>query len=243
MTTPSAVQVRAIDQKGAGRLGIGAGLGFAGAVAAIVVPLVFLYVSAEYPGGFFRLNSMMVEVSSVLVLAGAILLLLSLFFYRRSFAALRKVDPRFYVASVLCILGSVGFLLLLVAAVVVAGNTSSLLSCVAGHPSHALSCLESGQPLGAVTAIVGFLLGWIGGLGIMIGLFVAGNRFRSGALTGGAALYGLLLLLLLVPLASLFVAVPGVAYLVILSPVFALLGPGLALAGSVRAGDQLASAA
>ena len=243
MTTASTAQVREIDRKGAGRLGIGAGLGFAGAVAAIVLPLLFLYVATEYPGGFLRLTSRMVEVSSILVLAGAILLLLSLFLYRRSFAALRQVDPRFYVASVLCILGSIGFFLLLVAAVVVAGNTSSLLSCVAGHPSHALSCLESGQPLGAVTAIVGFLLGWIGGLGIMIGLFVAGSRFRSGELTGSGVLYGLLLLLLLVPLASLFVTIPGVAYLVLLSPVFALLGPGLALAGSVRTGDRLAPAA
>jgi hypothetical protein len=243
VTVPSAIQARDFDRKGAGRLGIAAGLGFAGAVLAIVVPLLFLFVAAEFPGGFFVLNSTLVELSSVLVLAGAILLLLSLFFYRRSFSALRKVDPRFYVASVLCILGSIGFLLLLIAAALVAGNTSSLLSCVSGHPSHALSCLESGQPFGAVTALLGFLLGWIGGVGVMVGLLVAGNRFRSGALSASGVLYGILLLILVIPLASLFVSIPDVAYLLLLSPLLALVGPGLALSGSIRTTRRLGSPA
>ena len=243
MTIPSTIQARELDRRGAGRLGIGAGLGFAGAFLAIVLPLLFLFVTAEFPGGFFVWNATLVEVSSVLVLAGAILLFLSLFFYRRSFAALRKVDPRFYVASILCIVGSLGFLLLLVVAAYVAGDTSSLLSCVSGHPSHALSCLESGERLGAITAIVGFLLGWLGGVGIMLGLLVAGSRFRSGALSASGALYGLLLLILLIPLVSLFVTVPDVAYLLILSPLLALVGPGLALSGSVRTRERLGPSA
>jgi hypothetical protein len=239
MTAPSTVPARELDQKGALRLGLGAGLGFSGAVGAIVVPLVFLFLVADFPGGFFTLTPTWVEVTSILVLAGAILLFLSLFVYRRAFAALRKVDPRFYVASVLCILGSIGFLLLLVAAALVAGNTSSLLSCTHGHPSHALSCLESGEPFGAVTGLLGFLLGWIGGVGIMIGLLVAGNRFRTGALSGGGVVYGVLLLILLVPLASLFVALPDVADLLLLAPLLAVVGPGLALGGSLRATRKL----
>ena len=239
MAAPTAVEARELDEKGTQRLGLAAGLGFAGAVAAIVLPLAFLFVTAEYPGGFFVLDARLVEVTSILVLAGAILLLLSLFFYRRSFSALRKVDPRFYVASVLCILGSVGFLLLLVAAALVAGDTSGLLSCVSGHASHALSCLESGEPFGAATSVIGFLLGWIGGVGIMIGLFVAGSRFRAGALSGSGVVYGLLLFVLLIPLASLFVTVPGVAYLLLLAPLLALVGPALALAGSLEATRKL----
>jgi hypothetical protein len=243
MTVPSAIQARQLDQKGARRLGLGAGLGFAGAILLIVVPLVFLFVAADFPGGFFVLNSTLVEVTSVLVLAGALLLIFSLIIYRNSFSALRKVDPRFYVASVLCILGSLGFLLLLVAAALVAGNSASLLTCVHGQPSHALSCLESGQPFGAVTALLGFLLGWIGGVGIMIGLLIAGNRFQTGSLSGSGAVYGLLLLVLLIPLASQFVAIPGASYLLLLAPVFALVAPGLALHGSLRATRKLTAAA
>ncbi|MGA8303411.1 MAG: hypothetical protein WA691_05055 [Thermoplasmata archaeon] len=234
MSTPSKTPAQVLDQKGVRRLGLGAGLGFAGAIAAIVLPLAFLFVVTAFPGGFFTFSSMLIEVTSILILTGAILLLLSLFVYRRGFAALRKVDPRFYAASILCILGSIGFLLILIAAAVTLGNVSSLLSCAHGHPSHALSCLESGQPLGAVTGLVGFLLGWIGGVGIVIGLLLAGSRFRARALSGSGVVYGLLLVILIVPLVSLFVSIPDTSYLLILAPLLALVGPGLALAGSVR---------
>ncbi len=240
MSTPSSIQVRTMDRKGAGRLGLGAGLGFVGAIITIVVPVVILFVAADFPGGFFTISSRFIEVTAILVLTGAILLLLSLFLYRQSFSLLRKIDPRFYVASILCIIGSIGFLLILVAAAVVVGDTSGLISCVSGHPSHALTCLESGQPFGAVTAILGFLLAWIGGIGIMVGLLLAGNRFQSGALGGAGLCYAILLLLLLIPLASLFVTVPYDAYLLLLSPVLAVIGPFLALWGSTRTLGRLA---
>ncbi len=239
MSVPSAIQARSLDAKGVRRLGLAAGLGFSGAVAAIVLPLTFLFLVSNDPGGFFTLNSTFVDAASVLLLAGAILLLLSLFLYRRSFAELRKVDPRFYVASVLCIVGSLGFLLLLVTVAVVSGGSANLLTCAHGQTSHALSCLESGQPFGAVTALLGFLLGWIGGVGVMIGLFLSGNRFQAPALSGSGIVYGLLLLILLLPLAALYVTVPHASYLLILAPLLALIGPGLALAGSLRTTQRL----
>jgi hypothetical protein len=242
VSVPSVPAARALDEKGVGRLGIGAGLGFAGALAAIVLPLTFLFVLARFPSGFFTFGTNLVEVTSLLVLVGAILLLLSLFFYRRSFAALRKVDPRFYTASILCIIGSLGFLLLLVAAAVVVGNANSLLACADGHPTHALSCLESGQPLGAWTAVIGFLLGWIGGVGIVLGLGLSGSRFRAGLLTGAAFLYLLLLLFVFVPFAGLFVPVPSLGDLVLFGPFLAVLGPALALAGSLSTRRRMAAA-
>lgn len=234
MSGDSGVPAQQIDSSGVHRLGLGAGLGFAGAIGAVVLPLLFLFLAANDPGGFFTFSPSFVEVTSILVIAGAILLLLSLFLYRRSFAALRTVDPRFYVASVLCVVGSLGFILLLVGAAVVADNTGSILTCVHGQPSHALSCLESGHPLGAVTGLIGFLLGWIGGVGIVIGLFLAGSRFHARAIAGSAAVYGLLLLILILPFAALFVTLPSISYLVILAPVFAIVAPALALQGSLR---------
>jgi hypothetical protein len=239
--TPT-VESRVLDVKGVQRLGLAAGLGFAGAVATIVLPLAFVVVVADRPGGFFTFNSPFVEALSISVLAGAILLLLSLFVYRRAFAALRKVDPRFYGASVLCIVGSIGFLLLLISAALIAGNTTSLLTCVHGHPTHALSCLESGQPLGAATGLIGFLLGWIGGVGIMVGLLLSGSRFKAPSLSGGGVVYGLLLLLLIAPFVELFVAIPYVSYLLIVGPLLAVVGPALALQGSARATRRVTGA-
>jgi hypothetical protein len=232
-----------LEERGVLRLGLGAGLGLAGAICAIVLPLTFLFLVAQFPGGFFTWNSNFVEVTSILVIAGAILLLISLFVYRRSFAALRKVDRKFVVASVLCILGSLGFLLLLVALAVVANNSGSLLTCVHGQPSHALKCLESGQPLGAYTGLIGFLLGWLGGVGIVLGLFLAGGRFSTGALSAAGAVYALLLIVLILPFVAQFVSVPGGGYLVLLAPVFAIIGPALALAGSGRSREKIGASA
>jgi hypothetical protein len=242
MTQAPAVQVREMDEKGAVRIGIGAGLGFAGALCAIVVPLAFLFLVSEVHSGFFVFDSSLVEVTSILVLVGAILLLLSLFFYRRSFSALRKIDRRFVAASVLCIIGALGFLLLLVAAAVVVGNANSLLACAHGQPSHALTCLKSGQPLGAITGTVGFLLGWLGGLGIVLGLFLAGNRFQVGALGGSAVVYLVLLLILLIPFLALIVTLPNLAALVLLAPILAILAPALALVGANRSRAALGTA-
>jgi hypothetical protein len=232
MTQSPAVVARTLDEKGVGRLGIGAGLGFAGALCTIVLPLAFLFLVTDLHTGFFTFSASLVQVTSVLVLVGAILLLLSLLFYRRAFAALRKIDGRFTPASILCILGSLGFLILLIAAAVVVGNASSLIACAHGRPSHALSCLESGTPFGAVTGAIGFLLGWVGGVGIVLGLFLAGHRFRAGALTGSAAVYAILLLVLLVPFAGLVVALPDLSVLIVLAPLFAVIAPALALSGA-----------
>jgi len=163
-----------------------------------------------------------------------VLFLVSLFVYRRGFAVLRKVDGRFAVASVLCIIGSIGFLLLLVSAALLVGASNSLIQCIHGAPSHALSCLRSGQPLGAYTGLVGFWLGWLGGLGIVVGLSLAGRRYRNGTVSGGAALYAILLLVLIGPFVALVTPLPGLQYLLLAAPIFIVLAPGLVLGGTRR---------
>jgi hypothetical protein len=233
MAAPT-VTVRPEDVKGAHRLAVGAGLGVAGALLTLLLPFALIWLAAYAPGGFFQLDTALVQDVSLLVLAGVILFLLSLFIYRRGFAVLRGVDRRFTVASVLCLIGSLGFLLLVVAVLVILGSTSSLLACIHGQPSHALTCLRSGQPIGAYTGLVGFWLGWLGGVGLVLGLASAGRRFSRGALYGAAALYGVLLLALVGPFIGLLYPVPGAQYLLLVSPVLALVAPALAYAGSRR---------
>jgi hypothetical protein len=220
------------DRKGVERLGIGAAMGVAAAVMTLVVPVLFVLLAAENPGGFFSFAPALIQTTAILVLAGAILFLLSLFLYRRAFAHFRKVDRRFLAASVLCIVGSVGFLLLLVAAAVVLGNASSLTNCLHGQPSHALSCLRSGQPLGAYTGLLGFWLAWLGGVGIVLGLAFGGARSRRRVLYAGSAVYAILLLLLVGPFIALVFPVPGITYLLWTAPFLALIAPALVLAAS-----------
>lgn len=230
--TAAQMPARTEDQTGARRIALGAGLGVAAALLTIALPLVFLYLTAYDPGGFFTFGATMFDTLSVLVLAGAILFLLSLFVYRRGFAILRTVESRFWIASVLCLVGSIGFLLIVVLAAVVLGSTSSLQSCLHGSPSHALSCLRSNQPIGAYSGLLGFALTWLGGLGIVLGLFFAGHRFERGSLTGGAILYLLLLLVLLGPFVALIYTVPGTQYVLLVAPILALVAPALVLGGA-----------
>ncbi|MGA7922744.1 MAG: hypothetical protein WCA77_02070 [Thermoplasmata archaeon] len=223
------------ESKGIYRLSIGAGVGLAGAIVAIVLPLVFLWLAAYTPGGFFTLGSPLVQSIGILVIVGAVLFVVSFFLYRRGFAHLRKWDRRFTPASVLCLIGSLGFLLLLVTAALLLGSTSSLVACLHGAPSHALSCIRSEQPLGEYTSLIGFWLAWIGGVGILLGLSLAGRRFASGMLSGGAVLYGLLLIVLVGPFVVLFVTLPGASYLTLVAPALAILAPALAFGGASRA--------
>ena len=221
------------DEKGATRLAIGAWFGLFAGIIAIVLPVTIVFLSAYDTGGFFSLGTALVQTSGLLIIAGAFLFILSLFLYRRGFAALRKVDPEFGLASFLCILGTLGFILILISAAVLTGTSSSLLQCVKGDPSHALSCLESSQPLGAYTGIVGFALAWVGGLGIAFGLWLAGGRFDEPPLTVGAVVYLVFLIAVISPLLALAFSAPELGLLLLVLPVLTLAAPALVLVGTL----------
>jgi hypothetical protein len=221
------------EEKGAFRMALGAWLGLFAGVIAIVLPLVAIFLTTYQPGGFFSFGTSLVQTSGALILAGAVLFILSLFFYRRGFSAMRRVDGDFALASFLCILGSVGFLLLLVSAAVLTSSSSSVLQCIHGQPSHALSCLQSGQPLGAYTGIAGFVLAWLGGFGIVFGLWVAGDRFGERPISLGAFFYLLFLFFLISPMVALAVPLPGVAFFLLVVPVLTVAAPLLVLLGTL----------
>ena len=223
------------DQKGLFRIATGAGIGLAAALLSVVIPMAFLLVAAYAPGGFLSLHqTAFIDAMALLILAGALLFLFSLFIYRRGFAHLRKVDPRFTVASILCLIGSIGFLLVLVAAIVIVGSASSFLSCMNGAPTHALSCLRSGEPLGAYTGLVGFWLGWLGGVGIVLGLSAGSSRFKTREIGLGAVFYAILLVLLVGPFVSLVVSFPGAEVFLFLVPILAVLAPYFVFRGTDR---------
>jgi hypothetical protein len=220
------------DEKGAFRLALGAWFGLFAGVVTIVIPLVAVFLVTYNPGGLFLFGTSFVQTSGALILAGSVLYLLSLLLYRRGFSALRKVDPEFFVASFLCLLGSLGFLLVIVSAAVLAGSATSILACTHGHPSHALACLESGQPLGAYTGLVGFVLAWVGGVGVVFGLWLAGGRFEKRSVDFGALLYLVFLFLVLVPLVELAVRLPGIVILLLVVPILTVAAPVLVLIGT-----------
>jgi hypothetical protein len=223
------------EQKGLRRLSIGAGLGVAGGIAALVLPTAFLYLAAYDPGGLFGFTTQFVQTISIMVLAGGILFLLSLLLYRLSFSALRKVDARFWFASALCLVGTFGFLLLVVGAGLLVGDSAGLSSCLHGRPTQALSCVRSVQPLGGYTVLIGYWLAWLGGLGIVAGLLLSGFRYHRGWLYGGAIFYLLLLLVLVGPFLNLVLTIPYSGDLLLLAPLFVLIAPAAVFGGAGRA--------
>lgn len=214
------------DEVGIFRIATGAGVGFAAALLAIVFPISFLLIATYDPTGILSLDqTAFVDAIGLLILAGALLFLFSLFIYRRGFSHLRKVDSRFTLASILCLIGSIGFLLVLIAAAFLIGSANSLLSCVNGAPTHAFTCLKSSEPFGAYTGLVGFWLGWLGGVGIVLGLFAASSRFHTRSVGFGALLYMILLVVLIGPFIALVVSFPGSEFLLGLVPFLSVLAP------------------
>jgi hypothetical protein len=203
----------------------GAGLGLAAGIAALVLPIAFLTLSAYNPGGWFSAGPALGRALAVMLLAGAILFVLSLLYYRRAFAVLRKVDPRFSTASALSVVGSMGFLILLLVVGALLGSSSALVDCARAPSAAVLSCVRSASPLGMYAGFLGFWLGWVGGLGVVLGLGHAGGRYRQAGFRGGAVLYAILLLALIAPFASLFLPVPGEAYLLFAIPALTILAP------------------
>jgi len=218
--------------EGASRLALGGWFGLLAGLVTIGIPLLVLEIGVYFPSSFLSLDSGLLQISGTLVLVGSILYILCLFFYRRGFSNLRKISPVFGSATMLCNIGSVGFILLLVAAAVLEGTATSVFGCVHGSPSHALSCLQSGQPLGAYTALVGFAFAWVGGIGIVVGLSLAAGHFGRGSMGLGAIIYLVFLIVLLIPLVEFAIQVPGIQYILILLPILAIAAPVLVLVGA-----------
>lgn len=218
-----------IDRRGNRWIGAGGAFGLAGGALAILIPVVLIEIQRYAPGGIAAASSSLTTWSSYLILAGAAFLFLSLFAYRWAYSLLRKTDSRYWTASALCLVGSSGLLLIIIADAVLTGHENGLLSCVKGSYSQIYSCIQGQTPLGAYTGIVGLWLTWIGYIGIVIGLFVAGGRFLSVAYTGAAACYLVILVLLAGPLTGTFVSIPYVADLIPLASAFVIAGPALVL--------------
>ncbi len=202
--------------------------GIFGAVGGLVVfalPLLFVALAKYNPGGFFVFASSPIQFTGPSLLAGSALTLVSLFCYRWAYSVLRRARPGYWGASVLCLIGSSGLILIAVAAAVVFGGAASIEACVQGSYSSALSCVESASPVGAYAGVLGFWLGWVGAVGIAIGLFLASSSFRSAAYLAGGVLYAILLAVLVGPFAGLVHPLPDIPYLLAAVPVLAILAP------------------
>ena len=227
---------------GAESLGPGAAAGLGGAVLALVVPMATLWLALAQPSGFFGITPQFLRLTSLLVAAGVVLLLLSLVLYARGFYALRHEDGRFEGVAVLSLVGAVGLGVLVGACALLFEQPAAVATCVVSPFGPILNCLESVDPNAAYLGVAGFALGWSGGLGIAIGLVLASTRFERPEFFWGAMAYGALLAVLALPVEGTIDPIPGVHNLLLAGPPLALAAPGLVLLAS-RAGVDLAATA
>jgi hypothetical protein len=200
-----------------------------------VLPVSVNLLAFYHTFGLLTFGATLLGLSGTLVLVGALLLALSFLFYRLGFGALRRTDGWFLSASILCTIGTVGLILVLIAAALALTSTPALAQCIQAAPSHAQSCLRAVPPLTAYSVVTGFWLAWLGGAGIVVGLVLGGRRHREMRLVAGGSVYALLLLVLIAPFTALLLPIGGWQYPLLTLPVLAVLAPALVLVGSHRA--------
>lgn len=218
--------------KGLRRFYVGSLFGVAGGVVGLVLPVSVNLLAFYTTFGLLRVGTFLVALTVFLVLAGALLLAVSLMAYRLGFSAFQRFDRWFLSASILCNIGTVGLLLIVAAAALSLQSSPTLAACIRTSPTQALSCLHSVQPLTAYSVVIGFWLAWLGGLGVVVGLELGGRRYRRSRLITGGALYAVLLLVLIDPFVVLLFPVGGWQYPLLTVPILALGAPAFVLAGS-----------
>ncbi|MCI4324037.1 MAG: hypothetical protein L3K03_08535 [Thermoplasmata archaeon] len=222
------------ESKGLRRFRAGATVGLVGGITGLVIPVAANLLAHLDPTTGLPTGSLLGEITALLVVAGTILLAISFIFYRYGFSALREFDRWFLAASVLCNIGSLGLVLIVISVALAVLSGPDLVQCIQGAPSHTLTCLDAVQPFAGPAVVAGFWLAWVGGLGIVVGLALGARRYEDMRLVGGAATYGVLLLVLIDPFVALLFPIGGWQYPLLTIPVLALIAPIYVYAGSHR---------
>ena len=124
----------------------------------------------------------------ILVVVGVILALLSFILYTAGFAALRRSDGRFRTPMVLCVIGLIGLAFISGFVVSYADGINAAIAC----PSSNTTCQNNATGIGHGVVVLGYiggLLGFIGLIGLIIGLYRFGSRYKNSIAKVGAILY------------------------------------------------------
>jgi hypothetical protein len=221
--------------QGLRRFRAGAALGLLGGIVGLALPVSANLLAFYGLLGIPTAGATLIAYSSAFVIAGALLFALSLIVYRFGFTSLRKEDSWFYAASALCIVGSVGLVLIVIAAGWALESSPTLAQCIRGTPSLTLTCLQGVQPLTAYSVVLGFWLAWFGGLGIVVGLGMGARRYRAAHVGAGTVAYAILLLVLIDPFVAVLFPLAGWQYPLLTLPILALVAPLLVYFGCSRA--------
>jgi len=128
----------------------------------------------------------------VLIAAGGLFTLLEYAWYRSGFHTLAAYDTRFRTPAALVIVAIVGYILVILGAVIFVNDLGQLVnSCPGGSTSNltAPSCaIPSGFWAALALVLVGAIVALVGFIGLLIGIWRLGTRFSDGLFKAGAIL-------------------------------------------------------
>jgi hypothetical protein len=201
----------------------------------LAAPVALLLLGTYSSSTLLVFGPTLVRTTATLGLIGAVLFAISLLAFRSGFAAFRKLEPRYWSATILCLIGTVGYALLVVPTAIALLSSDALVQCVQGSPTQAFTCLRSVAPLAGYAAIFAFWLVWLGQLGIVVGLVLTGRRFREPWLYAGTVFYGLLLLVFIAPFMGLVFSNSALTYAIFVAAALGLVAPAFVAHGGGEA--------
>lgn len=168
-----------------------------GAAMAFVAGLIGIVTAAGLPVASVLLGGSGGDTVSVsllaltgLALAGAAAFsVVQAFLFRSAFEGLAFFDPRFARPSTLALLAVFGILVTALGAVLIVGSFYEATVCAGSASSIPPSCVPGGPLLvGLFVAAIGTILAFVGYVGVALGIWRTGGRYRSTMLRVGAVL-------------------------------------------------------
>jgi hypothetical protein len=188
-----------VEIAGVRRIQAGAIAGIVGLALGALTPFYLLFVlgvgvnAATATGGSASVAFTLVEVVFLSLFAGVALLLVSFGLYTAGFAKLRRADRKFGAPMGLAIVGLLGFLVIVGLVGLLAALLLQVIGC--GGPGVATSsCVTLAATVpDPVTLLgglfLGFIVGLVGWIGLVLGLYRVGRRYGSTLTRVGAILY------------------------------------------------------
>lgn len=191
---PAAADTRAADITGLSRIWTAALISIAGSALGVAVPLAlsrsgYFTIAIPASGGTvtFDQTSLIVVLGTAMV--GLVLSIVSFWFYRDGFVAIRAVDSRFSSTPTFALLVVVGLVIVAIALVLVLEGFVQLLSCAGSATVFPTSCINVGALLGGVALLLlGLIILLIGYIGTLVGIWRLGTRYNETLFKVGAIL-------------------------------------------------------
>lgn len=191
---PPGPDVRNADLTGLSRVRLAALIAVVGSALGVALPLAFSFTgtfsfSVPAAGSAYTYSGTAIAFVIGTALVGLTLTLVSLWFYREGFLALRTVDGSFSSTPTFALLAVIGLVMVWAGLVLVLVELLTLLSCVTVGGVIPASCVALGGLLGGLALLlIGLILVLIGYIGTLVGIWRLGTRYGDSLFKIGAVL-------------------------------------------------------